>query len=83
MVAYELIQKLEKLDYFDQLLKGGIVPMNMIDYKVIYEFYMNDLKRLKSDKWAKNIKGQAKSNTAEEFNITERMVWVIVKRMRS
>lgn len=83
MVAYELIQKLEQLDYFDQLLKGGIIPMHLIDYKMIYEFYVNELNTLKKIRWVKNTKRQAIENTAGEYNISERTVYEIIKKMKS
>lgn len=82
MSNYELIQKLEKLDYFKELLKCGIVPMNWVDYKVIYEFYKSELIRLKSEKWrVSKIRRQAKFNTAEEFGISERSVYLIIQKM--
>jgi len=84
MVAYELIKKLEALPYFKDLLKQGIIPINWVDYKVIYEFYQNELKRLKADKWKSNkIARQAKINTSEEFGISERFVYLIIKKMNA
>ena len=83
MANYELISKLEKLDYFNSLLKGGIIPVNWIDYKVIYEWYLNELKRLSpSGKPTPKIKRQAKSNTAEEYSISEVQVYRIIQKMR-
>lgn len=75
MVGYELFQKLEELPYFNELLKRGIVPINWVDYKLIYEFYK---KELKNEKFRK----QALTNTAVEFNVSERTVYLIIKKMK-
>lgn len=75
MVAYELIKELEQLPYFNQLLKSGLLPINWIDYKVIYEFYLNELK-------VQDSKTQALTNTSTEFNISERSVYLIIQKMR-
>lgn len=83
MVTYELIQKLEQLPYYRELLTGGIIPMSVIDHKVIYEFYLRELVKLRSSKYQKNIKTQAKYNTAVEFDISERSVYMIVRKMKS
>lgn len=82
MVAttYDLIEKLEQLDYFNDLLKNGIVPTNWLDYKCIYEFYIREVEKLDDSVKSKR---QAKSNTAEEFNISEAHVYRIVKMMGS
>tara|TARA_Y100000815_G_C13153944_1_gene429063 strand:- start:36 stop:290 length:255 start_codon:yes stop_codon:yes gene_type:complete len=83
MSNYELITKLEKLDYFNSLLKGGIIPVTLIDYKVIYEWYLNELKRLSpSGKQSTTIKRQAKCNTAEEFSVSEVQVYKIIQKMK-
>lgn len=76
MVAYELIQKLEDLPYFNELLKRGLVPINWMDYKLIFEFYESELKKEKFRK-------QALTNTAVEFNVSERTVYLIIKKMKN
>lgn len=73
MVTYELLEELKKLPFYDQLLSAKIIPRIHIDHKEIYEFY-------KSQKDATGV--MAKTNTAEEFNISERSVYLIVKKMR-
>lgn len=83
MFTYELITELEKLDYFPSLLKRGIIPVNWIDYKVIYEFYLKELDSLKVKGSASpKIKRQAKSNTAEEFSVSEVQVYRIIQKMK-
>ena len=84
MVAYELLQKLEKLSYFNDLLKSGVVPVNWLDYKFIYEWYLDEVKRLKdSGLSATKSKVQARSNASEEFKIGESTVRWIIKKLRS
>lgn len=75
MSTYELIEKLEKLDYFNDLLKSGLVPLNWLDYKLIYEFYRGERKKEK-------FKKQALTNTADEFNVSERTVYLIIQKMK-
>ncbi len=75
MSTYDLIEKLEKLDYFNDLLKSGIVPLNWLDYKVIFEFYKVERSREK-------FKKQALTNTADEFNVSERTVYLIIQKMK-
>jgi hypothetical protein len=83
MVTYELIKKLETLPFFNDLLTSGIIPMNMIDYKVIFEFYNQELCQLSKSKYNKNVKSQAQFNTATEYNISEKTVRNVVKKMKS
>ncbi len=73
-VTYDLISKLEKLEYFPQLLKSGIIPINWVDYKVIYEFYLKEREKQKGK--------QLITNVAEEFNVSDRTVYLIVQKMR-
>ena len=40
MALYQIIQELEHLDYFPDLVNKGIIPSTFIDYKVIYEYYL-------------------------------------------
>lgn len=74
MVAYKLIIELEQLPYFKDLLKQGIVPMTWIDYKVIYEFYLRESEKENGT--------QLIANVAQEFNVSERLVYKIVKKMK-
>lgn len=76
MTAYRLIQELEDEGKLNDLLSRGIIPINWIDYKLIYEYYQGQ-----ADKEQKRM--QAIANTAEEFNISERSVYVIIQKMRS
>lgn len=72
-ITYELISKLEQLEYFPKLLRTGIIPINWLDYKVIYEFYLIESKKASGK--------QLITNVAQEFNISERKVYFIVQKM--
>lgn len=50
---YQLLEKLEKLPYFNSLLKQGIIPINWIDYKVIFEFYVEEVKAISKKGFSK------------------------------
>lgn len=76
ITTHELIQKLEDLPYFNELLKRGLVPINWVDYKLIYEFYKVELKK-------EAMRKQALTNTADEFNVSERTVYLIIKKMKN
>ena len=73
MSNYELIVKLEKLDYFKDLLKQGIIPLNWTNYKQIYEFYQHEKKHAKGK--------QLITNVSEKFKISERSVYAIIQKM--
>lgn len=72
-ITYELISKLEKLPYFNELLKQGILPLNWKNYKDIYEFYLLEKKKEKGK--------QLVTNVAENFRISDRSVYLIVQKM--
>lgn len=83
MSNYKLIVMLEKLPYFNELLTEGIIPMNWIDYKVIYEFYCVEVERLKREGFSKSrARSTANTLTAEEYGISERTVYAIIVKMK-
>jgi len=75
ITTYKLLNKLESFSGFKELIKRGIIPVNWVEYKMIYEFHKMELKRLNG------AKRQAKTNTAEEFKISERSVYLILEKM--
>lgn len=80
---YELIEKLEKLPFFNSLLKNGIIPINWMDYKSIYDFYNEQYKRLHLTGLTKpKARASAVTITADEYGITERTVYLIIKKMK-
>lgn len=80
--TYEIFKKLETLPFFNRLLTDGIIPVHLLDYKVIYEFYINELETLKRERWTKNRKGQAIQSTMDEYSISKSTVYEIVKMMK-
>lgn len=72
-VIYELISKLEKLEYFKDLLKQGIISPNFSTCKEIYDYYLEERKRAKGK--------QLISNVAEKYNISDRSVYRIIQKM--
>ena len=72
---YEVISKLQKLDFFSQLLTKAILPMYWVDYKVIYDFYSQEKLKVK--------KSQAITNTSEEYKVSEGQIYHIIKRMEN
>ena len=86
--TYELIKRLESLDYFPQILTSGIIPMNWIDYKVIYEFYISEIAKLNkggkvTGQELRTAKRTAKTYTADEFKIAESSVYRLIQKMES
>lgn len=73
--TYKLLLRLEKLPYFNDLLLSGIVPVNVLDYKVIYEYYLVECEN-------EEKKTQALTNTAIEFGVSDRTVYDIIRKMR-
>ena len=45
---YALIKRIENSQEFLLLIKKGLLPLSILDKKVFYEYYMDDLKRTKS-----------------------------------
>ena len=86
--TYELIKKLETLEYYPQILTTGIVPMNWIDYKVIYEFYLDELKvfskhGILTGQELRTAKRTAVTSAVDEFKIGESSVYRIIKNMEA
>jgi len=63
-------QTLKQLSNFKELISFGIIPMNIFDWVIIYEYYLSE--RLI------NKKMQSYSNTAENYKISERQVMNVV-----
>lgn len=84
--TFQLLEKLEKLPYFSQLLATGIIPVNWITYKQVFEFYNNEVKRLTLNKTLSSgelgeIRRTSITTTAEEFRIGESSVYRIIQKM--
>ena len=64
--TYELIKKSEDDILFLHLLKKGLIPISVLDKKVYYERFLKER--------GFNSKAQAITNTAEEYNVSERTI---------
>jgi len=74
--TYELIKETKKLGLLDKLIEAGIIPASYTTYSKIFEFYaIEEVKR--------ETKGEALTNTAEEFGASERTIYWIIKKMRT
>lgn len=83
LTSIELLNALESLPYFNLLLKKGIVPINWLDYKIIYEFYSKKVSELESEGFGhQKAKRTANTITGEEFKISERTVYLIIQKMK-
>jgi len=65
--TYQFIKRIENTLDFTTMLQKGIIPLTILDKKVYYEFYINDLKKSKQ-------KTQSVFNTAKEYNVSERTI---------
>ncbi|WP_417873881.1 hypothetical protein [Xanthomarina gelatinilytica] len=83
MSTYQSILLLEKLPYFNLLLQRGIIPITWMDYKVIYEFYLDQVEILIRDGFSvPKANRTANTITADEYNISESGVYKIIQKMR-
>ena len=73
MVRYEVISKLN--GNFKILIALGIIPIQISDWKKIYEHYLIERKTLK--------KMQSYTNTSERFSVSEMTVRRIVDWMET
>ena len=71
---YQLIRRLESSAEFLPLLNKGILPLSILDRKVYYEHFLNDLKTSTS-------KTESIRNTSEEFDKCEKTVERAIKFM--
>ena len=75
MGTYEIIKDLQENDRLNLFLRKGIIPLSIIDYKNIYEFYVSELCR--------NKKMQSIENTCEKFKCKKDKVYFSIKKMES
>ena len=72
---YEFITKLKSDDTFKELIRRGLVSLSFESYYIIYEHYKSSLKTSKT-------RSDAITSTANEFNISESGVYVIIRKMK-
>ena len=73
--TYDLVKRIENSEDFLTLLKKGVLPLSLLDQKVYYEYYLNDLKKTGS-------KVQSVMNTAEEYRKSESTINRAIRFMR-
>lgn len=64
--TYEYIKRVENDSDFLFLLRKGIISLSVMDKKVYYERYLLELRR--------NKKSQSITNTAIEFNVSDKTI---------
>lgn len=74
--TYDLIKRIEDSKEFLALISKGLLPITILDRKVYYEYYLNDLKRTESP-------NQSVLNTSEEFDKSERTIFRAIQFMKS
>lgn len=72
---YELINELKRLNLFNKMIRNGLVSLSFDSYHSVYEYYLNISKTIDS-------KADVIGETALEFNISERSVYVIINKMK-
>jgi len=70
---FEIIKELENDPKFYLLLKKGFISLTVLDKKCYYERFLLELKNCN--------KGQAISNTAEEYNTSDMTIRRAIKFM--
>lgn len=68
-------ETIKALDNFKLLISLGIVPITIMDWLVIYEYYLEERKT--------NKKMQSYSNTAENYRMSESQIINVVYWMES
>lgn len=74
MTNYKMIQRIESETFGLELLRRGMLPLKLLDYKVYYERYLSELKTKRQ--------GLAITFTAEEFNVSENTIRNAITLMR-
>jgi len=67
MVTYELIKQLESNSIFLDLLKKGVVPIKVLDYKCIYERWLT----FKAEGFSN---AESYTYTADEYKLSENTI---------
>lgn len=73
MVNYEFIKSLD-YSLFLEMVRRGIIPVTIMDYLTVYEFYLSELKS--------NSKMTAITSSAEKYNCTEQTIYNIIRYMK-
>jgi hypothetical protein len=74
MVNYEFIKSIEH-NQFLEMVRRGVVHVKVMDWVVVYEFFLNELKN--------NKKSIAITATAEKYNCSENTIRNLINFMIS
>lgn len=70
----DIIEEMIRVGIFDKAIRSGLVSISFKRYYKIYKYYID--KRTKSSKMCSIVA------TSEEFNISERSVYLIIDKMK-
>lgn len=74
MVNYDFLKSIET-DLFYQMVRRGIIPVHIMDWIVIYEYFLNELKE--------NSKTVSIVATADHYNCSDKTIYNIIKFMKN
>lgn len=72
MVNYEFLKSLDN-KLFLEMVRRGMMPVHLMDYLTVYEFYLSELKT--------NPKVTAIQYCADKYNCTEQTIYNIIRYM--
>ena len=73
--TYDILNLAERFGVLNIFIQKGIVPITYLDYKVIYQNFLNHRKS--------KSKMQSYEDSANECSVSVKTVRIIVKRMES
>jgi hypothetical protein len=72
MVNYNFLKSIPQSQFLE-MVKRGIIHVKIMDWLVVYEFYLNELKS--------NKKSVAITTTSEKYNCSERTIHYLINFM--
>ena len=76
----DLLEKVISHNLYDDLVKGGIIPININCWMEMYRYYST---RMLVNAEFKDCKSRAYTEAAEEFNVSDMTIMRAVKFMES
>jgi hypothetical protein len=74
MVNYEFLKGLDQ-DMFYSMVRRGIIPVHIMDWITVYEYFLNELKT--------NPKTVSIVATADHYNCTDKTIYNIIRFMKN
>ena len=74
MVNYDFIKSIEH-NQFLEMVRRGVVHVKVMDWVVVYEFFLNELKS--------TSKSVAITTTADKYNCSEKTIYNVINFMIS